>query len=101
LDDVLELTGMTVRLGLIGTSWWADAMYMPPLSRHPGVSVAAVCGRNPDTTAAFAERWAIGEHFTDPSAMLDSVELDALIIASGNEATTKSRWPLDRRLHDV
>ena len=32
----LELTSqVVVRVGLIGTSWWADAMYLPPLSAHP------------------------------------------------------------------
>ena len=25
---------MVVRVGLIGTSWWADAMYAPPLAAH-------------------------------------------------------------------
>ena len=75
-------------------------MYMPPLAEHEEATVAAVCGRNPDTTAAFADRWGIAERFHDPMAMLDSVELDAVIVASGND----SHHPitiaaLDRGLH--
>jgi len=89
-----------VRIGLIGTSWWADAMYLPPLAEHPNGSVVAVCGRNPDTTSAFAERWNIAERFADPIAMLDSVELDAVIVASSNDSHYElTMAALDRGLH--
>jgi predicted dehydrogenase len=91
---------MVVRVGLIGTSWWADAMYMPPLADHDQATVVAVCGRNPATTAAFADRWQIAERFDDPIAMLDSVELDALIVASGNDSHHPiTLAALDRGLH--
>ena len=60
---------MVVRVGLIGTSWWADAMYAPPLSAHEQAVIAAVAGRNPATTAAFADRWNIPERFDDPIAV--------------------------------
>lgn len=89
-----------VRIGVIGTSWWADAMYMPPLADHPRGSVVAVCGRNPDTTAAFAERWKVGAAHTDPIAMLDEVELDAVIVASSNDSHYDiTMAALDRGLH--
>ena len=91
---------MPVRVGLIGTSWWADAMYMPPLAAHEAAAVVAVCGRNPATTIAFADRWGIPERFDDPMAMLDSVELDALIVASGNDTHHPiTMAALDRGLH--
>ena len=91
---------MVVRVGLIGTSWWADAMYAPPLAAHEQAVMVAVCGRNPATTAAFADRWGIERRFDDPIAMLDSGELDAVVVASSNE----SHFPLtmaalDRGLH--
>lgn len=91
---------MVVRVGLIGTSWWADAMYMPPLAAHEGATVVAVCGRNPATTAAFADRWGIAERFDDPIAMLESVELDGVIVASGNDSHHPiTMAALDRGLH--
>jgi predicted dehydrogenase len=77
---------MVVRVGLIGTSWWADAMYAPPLTAHDQAVIAAVAGRNPATTAAFADRWNIAERFDDPIAMLDAAELDAVVVASGNDS---------------
>ena len=35
-----------VQVGVIGTSWWADAMFLPALTAHPGAEVVAVCGRD-------------------------------------------------------
>ena len=33
-----------VRIGVVGTSWWADAMYLPALSKHPLADVRGVVG---------------------------------------------------------
>jgi predicted dehydrogenase len=35
-----------VRVGIIGTSWWADAMYLPSLAGTEKATVVACCGRN-------------------------------------------------------
>jgi predicted dehydrogenase len=49
-----------VRIGIVGTSWWADAMYLPPLSRHPLADVRAIVGGSrPDHTREFAAKWNI------------------------------------------
>jgi predicted dehydrogenase len=76
--------GASVRVGVVGTSWWADAMYLPPLANHPDAEVVAVCGRNRATTDAFADRWNVAHRFTDHLAMLDAAELDAVIVATSN-----------------
>lgn len=39
-----------IRVGLFGTSWWAEAMYRPALAGHPDAEVVAVCGRHPSST---------------------------------------------------
>ena len=91
---------MAVRVGLIGTSWWADAMYAPPLTAHENAEIAAVAGRNPSTTAAFADRWNIPERFDDPIAMLDGVELDAVVVATSNDSHCElSMAAIERGLH--
>lgn len=76
---------MTVRVGVFGTSWWADAMYLPPLTNHPDALVVAVCGRRAATTAEFARRWEIPSWYTDAEAMLDGCDLDAVVIATAND----------------
>lgn len=91
---------MMVRVGLIGTSWWADAMYAPPLTAHPEATIVAVAGRNPATTATFADRWDIDQRFDDPIAMLDTVALDAVVVASANDSHFElAMAALDRGLH--
>jgi predicted dehydrogenase len=90
---------MSVKIGVIGTSWWADSMYLPALTAHPDASVMAVCGRNPERTADFARQWSIPQATTEVDELLDG-DLDAVVVATGNdshEAITLAA--LDRGLH--
>lgn len=79
-------TTPAVRVGLVGTSWWSDAMYLPALADHPIGRITAVCGRDPGRTHDVADKWNIPSHFTDWQVMLDSGEVDAVIVASPNES---------------
>jgi len=71
---------------VLGTSWWADAMYLPALVGHPDAEVVAVCGRRADSTAEFAERWGVPRWFIDPYELLRSVDLDAVVVATANDS---------------
>lgn len=75
-----------VRVGVVSTSWWADAMYLPALTAHPRAQVVAVCGRNRQRADAFAARWQIPQVYTDAGALIHSGEIDALVVASGHES---------------
>ena len=74
-----------VRVGIVGISWWADAMYLPALAHHPRGEITALCGRDLGRTRAAAEPWGVPHAFDDWTAMLDSGEIDAVIVASTNE----------------
>ncbi len=74
-----------VRVGLVGTSWWAEAMYLPALADHPVGHITAVCGRDLDRAHSVATQWSIPKAYNDWSAMIDSGECDAIIVASPNE----------------
>lgn len=71
-----------IKFGVINTGWWADAMYMPALQAHPNAEVSAVCGRNPQKAASFAERWQVPHSFTNGIEMIESGLCDAVIVAS-------------------
>jgi predicted dehydrogenase len=73
-----------VRIGVVGTSWWADSMYLPALSRHPHADVRAVVGTREAHTREFAARWGIPGAYTSLEAMLDSEALDAVTIMAPN-----------------
>ena len=74
-----------VRVGLVGTSWWAEAMYLPALANHPIGRITAVCGRDLDRAQNVATQWSIPQAYSDWSKMIDSGEFDAIIVASPNE----------------
>ena len=75
---------MALKVGVVGTSWWADAMYMPALADHPAGRVTDVCGRNGDRARAFADQWAVDRAHTDHRDLLERV--DAVVIASTNDS---------------
>ncbi|MCP5028985.1 MAG: Gfo/Idh/MocA family oxidoreductase [Actinomycetia bacterium] len=70
---------------MIGTSWWADSMYLPAL-QNTNADVIAVAGRDGGRTAEFAQRWEIPNACTTAAELLDRDDLDAVIIASTNES---------------
>ena len=72
----------TVRVGVVNTGWWADAMYLPALTAHSQVAVTAVCGRNPEKAAAFAQSWGVPNWFVDYDEMIASGVCDAVVVAS-------------------
>ena len=74
-----------VRIGIVGTSWWADAMYLPALTRHPLADVRAVVGGSrPDHTREFAAKWEIPKAYDTLDEMLDGEPLDAVLVLTTN-----------------
>ena len=88
-----------IRVGVFGTSWWADAMYLPALEAHDAVKVAAVCGRNEERAQDFAQRWDVALATTSVETMLNA-DLDAVIVASSNDSHHDlTMAALDQGLH--
>jgi predicted dehydrogenase len=46
----------SVRVGVIGTSWYADLAHLPRIKSHPQAELAAVCGRNRDRAEEMARK---------------------------------------------
>jgi len=76
--------GDKVRIGVVGTSWWADSMYLPALTRHPRADVRAVVGGRLEPTREFAARWGVPAAYATFEEMLDGEELDAVTIMAPN-----------------
>ena len=70
-----------VRVGVVGTSWWADMMFLPALQTHPHAVLTAVCGRNRERAEELARKYGIPDVFTDYREMIERGGLDALIVA--------------------
>lgn len=89
-----------VRVGIIGTSWWADALYFPSLHNHPRAELAAVCGRNNERAQEMADKYNIAQVFTDYEEMLVHGNLEAVVIAAPDDLHFEMTMAaLDARLH--
>lgn len=71
-----------VRVGILGSSWWSDSMYLPALAHHPQGRVVAIAGRD---AAELAARWNVSHAFTRYEELLESGAVDAVIIATRND----------------
>ncbi len=94
------MTDKLVSVGVVGTSWWADAMHLPALDSHPGARTLAICGRNRANAQKMADTWGIPKVYTDYAEMIESAELDAIVISTPND----SHYPItmkafERDLH--
>ncbi len=75
-----------VSVGMVGASWWADAMHLPALNSHPAARTIAICGRNRENAAKMAQTWRIPHVFTDYRDMIDNAPLDAIVISTPNNS---------------
>jgi predicted dehydrogenase len=71
-----------VRVGVVGTSWFADGFHLPNLARHPRAAITAICGRNRERADELAKKYSIEHVFTDYQAMIASGKLDALVVVT-------------------
>ena len=75
-----------IRVGVLGTSWWADSMYLPALAAHPDVEIVGVCGRTASTAEQLAAEWNIDWWSVDSDDFIDPERLDAVIVATSNDS---------------
>ena len=89
-----------VRVGMIGTRGWSEMIHINYLNKHPGVDLAAVCGRDRVYTTEIAQKYAIPHIFTDYRQMIDQVELDAVVVCSPDDLHyPMTMQALDKGLH--
>jgi predicted dehydrogenase len=90
-------TEKSVAVGVVGTSWWADAMHLPALNDHPHGTVTAICGRNEANARTIAERWQIPNVFTDYNQMIDSGLINAVVVSTPDD----SHYPITMKALDA
>jgi predicted dehydrogenase len=71
-----------VRVGVVGTSWFADGFHLPNLASHPSAEITAICGRTQARAEELAAKFSIPHIFTDYHAMIESGMLDALVVVT-------------------
>ena len=70
------------RIGVIGAGWWAVVNHIPVLQANTDCEVVAVNRLGADDLAAVQTQFGIGQGFEDYREMLDTVEMDGVVISS-------------------
>ena len=73
-----------LRVGVVGTGWWAGLEHLPGLRSRRDVDVVALCGRNPERLAALADRFDVPGRHLDWREMLARERLDVVVIVTPN-----------------
>ena len=73
-----------IRLGLVGAGAIAQLAHLPVLSRLKGARLVAICDNDGPKAGALAKRLGVPDIFTDIDELLDSEEVDAVVIATPN-----------------
>lgn len=71
-----------IRIGVVGTSWFADGFHLPNLASHPDAKITAICGRRRERAEELATKYAIPHIFTDYRDMIANGLLDAIVIVT-------------------
>jgi len=73
-----------LRLGLVGAGAIAQLAHLPVLARMRGAQLVAICDNDGPKAGALAARLNVPNIFTDIDELLDSGQLDAVVIATPN-----------------
>jgi len=74
-----------VRIGIIGTSWWADMVHLPSLASHDRADLVAICGRNQERAREMAAKYGVAETYADYRQMIAEAGLDAIVIVTPDD----------------
>lgn len=72
------------RVGVLGAGAISQLAYLPVLSKMRGVQLAALCDSDGPKGRALADRFSIPDAFTDIDDLLESDDLDAVVVATPN-----------------
>src|SRR5690349_23705016 len=74
-----------VRIGIVGTSWWSDYLYLPSLVGYPRAEVVALCGRNRANGEELAKKFGVATVFTDYHDLIERAGIEALVVATPDD----------------
>jgi predicted dehydrogenase len=89
-----------VRVGIIGTSWWTEAMFLSGFRSHSSAEMSAICGRNHERAEEMASKYEIPRVFNDYRALIELGDLDAVVVATPDDLHFRMTMDaLDAGLH--
>lgn len=75
-----------VKVGVVGLGWVAQVVHLPILLKLQEAEVVAVCDRDKGRAVQIADKYGIKKMFVDVRAMLEQVDLEAVIVCTSTDA---------------
>ncbi|OPZ16457.1 MAG: putative oxidoreductase YcjS [candidate division BRC1 bacterium ADurb.BinA364] len=76
---------MTVKAAFVGSGGIAS-VHMKGMSQNKGFQVAACCDLMAERAKDFAQKWGIPRHYSDMDRMLETEDIDAVLVCTPNYA---------------
>jgi predicted dehydrogenase len=77
---------MSVRIGLVGTGWWATFCHIPTVEADSRATLVAIADLSAERLAVVGDRFNIAKRYADYRLMIENEQLDGLIIATPHVA---------------
>lgn len=91
-----------VRVGVVGTGWWATQFHLPALMSNASVEVTALADPSSQRLQKAAQHFDIQRSFTDPHQLFESGLVDAVVIATPHATHYElAKAALERNLHTL
>lgn len=75
-----------VKIGIVGLGWVAQVVHLPILSKLGEAEIVAVCDRDKSRGRLVAEKFGIKSLYTDVTQMLESEQMDAVIVSTSTDS---------------
>jgi predicted dehydrogenase len=91
---------VTVRVGVIGTGWWATRAHLPALAADPDATIVALASPGEGNRSRAAARFGVARSYASAAEMLEAEELDAAVVCTPHDTHAPlARACLERGLH--
>lgn len=86
MENAARNTGAPLRIGMIGAGFIAQVTHLTVASELAGCRVVAIADNRSDLRDAVARRFAIETQASDPSAVLERDDVDAIVVCMARQA---------------
>jgi predicted dehydrogenase len=89
-----------LKIGVIGAGWFASRRHIPAVVASKNAELVALCRRNIEQLMKMAQYFGVKNTFTDYREMINSVEMDGVIITTPHALHyEQARYCLNKGLH--
>ena len=74
-----------IRIGLVGTSGFAELIHIPAIQNHPQAQLVSICGRRIERAEEVARKFGIQRAYDNYQAQIMNDALDAIVIATPDD----------------